>query len=174
MQGDFEFQINGMPHRVAGVAAGLPLIEFLRDNLLTSVKDSCVTVGCGACSVLLSVVPFSYPGRNKPQERAKVDFDVLHNARLRVRQLAENAGIDTEVGTDGYPNFDYLIGPDGRENWQTLLIRGKKAGAFLSVVLTGDIGVLKPGDEASTLVLAPDGQEIAGGLVERKDYEIVR
>jgi glycine hydroxymethyltransferase len=116
--------------------------------------------------LLLAIVPFSYPGRAIPQARAKIDFDVLHNARNRVRELAATAGIDTEAEADGYPHFDYLVEPDGEEKWKTIVIRGEKAKAFLDVVLTSDVTSIEKGDDVTSHVLAPDGQEIASGVLQ--------
>lgn len=56
MQGDFEFSINGAPHRAGGSASGKSLLEYLRENLLIAAKDACGHGGCGACSVLLADV----------------------------------------------------------------------------------------------------------------------
>ena len=47
--------------------------------------------------LLLACAPHSVPAAHgKPQRRAKVDFKMLNEARLRVRALAESAGIDFE------------------------------------------------------------------------------
>ena len=53
MQADFEFHINGLPHRAGGASASLRLLDYLRDSMLTSAKDACGGGGCGACSVLV-------------------------------------------------------------------------------------------------------------------------
>ncbi len=66
MQGDFEFLINGTPHRAGGVSSATSLLGYLRDNLLVAAKDACGAGGCGACSVLLVDVD----GRGEPAMRA--------------------------------------------------------------------------------------------------------
>jgi xanthine dehydrogenase small subunit len=53
MQSDFEFHINGVPHRAGGASASLRLLDYLRENMLTAAKDGCGDGGCGACSILL-------------------------------------------------------------------------------------------------------------------------
>ncbi len=58
--------------------------------------------------VLLSATPFSLEGRKGGLRRAKIDFSVLENARIRVRDLAEKAGIDPQPKMHGYPHFYYL------------------------------------------------------------------
>ena len=113
--------------------------------------------------LLLAMQPFHY----SDQDRAKVSFEALQNARARVRNLAAGAGVDTTVKADGYPHFDYLVEPTGVEDWQTLLIRGEKAATFLDIALTSDVLVLsRPGSKQDTCVLSPDGEEIAHGVLQ--------
>ncbi len=38
----------------------------------------------------------------------KLDFNVLNDARLRVRKLAEEAGIDFKYKKSDYPHFYYI------------------------------------------------------------------
>lgn len=66
MQGDFEFFINGAPHRAGGAATGESLLGYLRENLLIAAKDACGHGGCGACSVLVADID----GRGDPAWRA--------------------------------------------------------------------------------------------------------
>ena len=54
MQGDFEFTINGAPHRAGGSALGLSLLAYLRDNMLTAAKGGCDGGCTGTCSVLIA------------------------------------------------------------------------------------------------------------------------
>src|SRR3972149_7315045 len=42
------------------------------------------------------------------QRRAKLDFQTLNVARLKVRKLAEKAGIDFKFKKSGYPHFYYV------------------------------------------------------------------
>ena len=53
MQSDFEFHINGVPHRAAGAPASTRLLDFMRENMQTAAKEACSGGACGACSVLL-------------------------------------------------------------------------------------------------------------------------
>ncbi len=53
MQSDFEFFINGNSHRGGGTPAQWGLLDYLRENRMTSAKDACDRGACGACSVLL-------------------------------------------------------------------------------------------------------------------------
>ncbi len=47
--------------------------------------------------VLLACKPYSVETRQGLAQRAKVDFNVLEDAKLRSRDLAEAAGVDFEV-----------------------------------------------------------------------------
>src|SRR5678816_2258849 len=59
--------------------------------------------------VLLACAPHAVDTvRKGRQRRAKLDFNVLNDARLRVRKLAEKAGIDFKYKKSGYPHFYYI------------------------------------------------------------------
>jgi glycine hydroxymethyltransferase len=147
--------------RPSGIRLGTPWIsqrgfgETEIDQLADIIAD-----------LLLAAVPFSYSGRRRPLARAKVDFELLQDIRLRVRDLAASVGIDTEAQADGYPHFHYREAADNRPDPQTLQIRGDLARAFLHIALTSDVFALKPGSSQPTRVLGRDGAELAQGTVE--------
>ncbi|NTV37989.1 MAG: serine hydroxymethyltransferase, partial [Anaerolineales bacterium] len=59
--------------------------------------------------VLLACAPHSVDTVKKgKQRRAKLDFNVLNDARLKIRTLAEKAGIDFKYKKSGYPHFFYI------------------------------------------------------------------
>jgi glycine hydroxymethyltransferase len=58
--------------------------------------------------LLQSASPYALGGRKSPLQRAKVDFNTLEAAKLRVRVLAERAGIDYEPTRSRYPHFAYI------------------------------------------------------------------
>ena len=56
--------------------------------------------------VLLACAPHSVDTVKKgKQRRAKLDFKVLNDAKVKVRKLAESAGIDFKFKKSGYPHF---------------------------------------------------------------------
>lgn len=124
--------------------------------------------------VLHACVPFSYTGKKGAEPRAKIDFDVMQQAKLDVRDLAASVGIDTEVPAEDYPHFYYLEPENEMVNWQTLVIRGAEATAFLQAALTSDVLALQPGQQQPTRLLRPDGGEITRGVLERagSDYRL--
>ncbi len=58
------------------------------------------------------------------QRRAKLDFKLLNAARLKVRTLAENAGIDFKYEESGYPYFSFI---DDRSKSGVFKIAGPRA-----------------------------------------------
>ncbi len=115
--------------------------------------------------VLLGCVPFSYGGKKGPEPRAKIDFDLLQQAKQRTRDLAASVGIDTDAAADDYPHFYYMDSP-APTGWTTLAITGELATTFLNTALTSDVLALKTGDQQATWLLEADGQPISGGVLE--------
>lgn len=124
--------------------------------------------------VLQAARPYVLEGRRGELPRAKVDFDVLEAARLRVRTLAEKAGVDFQPSSHGYPHFYYLDDYDRDQQASvTFEIGGSQAGQFLSYALTSDVDGLAPGSSQATRVITPQGS-IEGMLtcVDMKTYRL--
>ncbi len=117
-------------------------------------------------AVLKACVPFSYSGRLRPQARAKIDFDVLQQARLRVRDLAARVGIDVDAEADDYPHFAYLQPDSDSADWQTLKVEGAEAAAFLHTALTSSVHALQPGDQQPAWVWGASGPAMSRVIVE--------
>ena len=94
--------------------------------------------------VLQACVPFSLMGRIRPLARAKVDFDVLQHAKVRVRDLSASVGIDTDAGVDSYPHF-YYADAQADDKWYEIGVRGDVATSYLHTVLTSDVHTLADG-----------------------------
>jgi glycine hydroxymethyltransferase len=118
--------------------------------------------------VMKACVPFSYPGKKRAEARARIDFDVLMQARLDVAELAGDVGIDTDVKMDGYPHLD-LLHADIVYGFQTLFVRGAEAANFLDAALTSDVRGLAVGEQQPTWLLEANGKPITRGYVERAD-----
>ncbi|MCA9907002.1 MAG: serine hydroxymethyltransferase, partial [Anaerolineae bacterium] len=116
--------------------------------------------------VIKACVPFSYTGKRREEPRAKIDFDVLQQAKLDVEALAKSVGIDTDVKADGYPHFHYMFA-DTVYGWQTLFIRGAQATKFLDAALTCDVHGLEDGRQQPTWILAPDGKPMSRAFLEK-------
>ncbi len=103
--------------------------------------------------VLKSVIPYRLEGRKGETLRAKVDFDVLEQAKLRVRSLASAAGRDGVACCHGYPHFYYLDDPTS----DVLELRGERVRQYLDYAFTCDVSALEPGQSAPTSLHTPKG-----------------
>ncbi len=111
--------------------------------------------------VLLAATPHTVvTPKGKSLRRAKVDFKVLNEARLRVRQLAETAGIDFKPGSHGYPHFYYI--DDKAENG-VYDIKGCDVRQFLNYTVSSDLSALEYGKSQPTKIFTPLG-EVSGTL----------
>lgn len=117
-----------------------------------------VEVGNIMADVLLATKPYSLETRKGDAVRAKVDFDVLQDARLRVRRLAESAGIDYEPTRHGYPHFYFIDDqPERKGAWAIYDIQGVNVRGFVNYVFTSDAETLKPGEHQKTSIMGPKG-----------------
>ena len=90
--------------------------------------------------------------------RAKVDFSVLERAKLKVRDLAVQAGIDYEPAEFAYPHFYYLDDEVDRESSTiSYEIVGEKIREFLNYMLSSDIESLEADQSQPTHIYTPEG-----------------
>ncbi|MFN8372852.1 MAG: glycine cleavage system aminomethyltransferase GcvT [Anaerolineae bacterium] len=125
------------------------------------------TLGDIIADVLFACKPFSYTGKKRAEPRAKVDFDTFQQAKLRVRNLVDSVGIDTDAKADDYPHFFYLDGEV--EGWHTLRISGERADEFLQVALTCDVYGLPNKGQEPTYILNADGSVMSHALLEASE-----
>ena len=93
--------------------------------------------------VLLAAAPHSVPpAHGKPQRRAKLDFNTLNDARLRVRRLAMEAGIDFEPTMHAYPHFYYI---DDQATTGVFDLAGTRLRQFLDYAVSSDLSALQAG-----------------------------
>ena len=109
--------------------------------------------------LLQATVPYTQSGRKGDLSRAKVDFLFLEDAKLRVRDLAQEAGIDFIPARHGYPHFYYLDDDtSNRAPWDALDLAGEHVRKFLNYILTSDVEQLKPGESQATSVILPQSR----------------
>ena len=118
--------------------------------------------------LLLAIKPFSYTSRRGLQARGKIDFDVLQNARLSVRDIAERLGTDSDAPLPGYPHFAYSD-DDYSPGWHTFEVSGVDAQTFLQLALTADVMTLADGQTIATNILEPDGRIMSHASISRHD-----
>jgi len=120
--------------------------------------------------LLKACKPYSLPGRRRPLSRAKVDFDALNDARLRVRDLAEHLAIDYEPTKSGYPHFYYIDDPLPDSPYVTIELDGEETGQVLRWVTCARPEVMKDG--ASSAVHIHAGGEKVEGVLKRVNQHV--
>ena len=105
--------------------------------------------------VLLACAPHSVDTvRKGRQRRAKVDFNVLNTAKLRVRKLTEKAGIDFKYKKSGYPHYYFV---DDKSKTGVFELTGFRVRQMLDFAVSSDLSALKPGESQATTIATPKG-----------------
>jgi glycine hydroxymethyltransferase len=136
-----------------GIRYGTPWItqRGLREPEMVKLADI-------MADLLFATHPYAVEGRRGDALRAKVDFTALQDAKMRVRDLAESAGIDFTPAKHGYPHFYYLDDqPSGRGPQAGFDLSGDKIRQYLNFVLSSDVEALQPGDRQNTRLYTPQG-----------------
>lgn len=125
--------------------------------------------------VLLAAAPHSVDTPHQGRiRRAKIDFKVLEEARLKVRALAEQAGIDFEPTRHGYPHFYYLDDQPADQNGLAAFdLLGERVRQMLDYAASSDLSALQVGQAQATRLVTPLG-EIRGTLscIEHDYYRL--
>ena len=108
--------------------------------------------------VLLACAPHAVDTvRKGRQRRAKIDFNVLNNARLRVRKLAEKAGIDFKYKKSGYPHFYYIDDKVKAKDNAVFALTGTRIRQMLDYAASSDLSALSQGQSQATTIATPKG-----------------
>ncbi len=99
--------------------------------------------------VLKACRPYTQAGRKSNLFRAKVDFDALNDAKIKIRNLAQGVGIDFTPAQHGYPHFYYLDEPMPT-GYMQIEIEGDRAAEFLYWATSNDVYALKEGESQGT------------------------
>lgn len=132
--------------KASGIRFGTPWMtqRGLKENDMVTVADV-------MADLLKACTPYTVETRKGPASRAKVDFSVLQDARLRVRALAEKAGIDFTPTQHGYPHFYYIDDAfKSKSGWAALDLYGKNLYHFVNYAFASDVEALKPGQSQKT------------------------
>ncbi|HLA06902.1 MAG TPA: glycine cleavage system aminomethyltransferase GcvT [Anaerolineales bacterium] len=110
--------------------------------------------------VLLACAPHSVDTvRKGRQRRAKVDFKVLNDAKLKIRKLANSAGIDFKPTKNGYPHFYYIDDKAaGGGSISTYELSGQRVRQVLDYAVSSDLSALKKGKTQATEISTPKGK----------------
>jgi glycine hydroxymethyltransferase len=113
--------------------------------------------------LLQSAKPYSLGGRKGELQRAKVDFKVLEAAKLRVRVMAEGAGIDYEPQRSRYPHFAYIDDSYG-DGQLAFEMEGTDIREFINYAFSSDAEDLAKG-QAQPSSLWTDMGIVEGSLI---------
>ncbi|MFT3890455.1 MAG: serine hydroxymethyltransferase [Anaerolineales bacterium] len=115
--------------------------------------------------VLLACAPHAVDTVKKgKQRRAKLDFNVLENAKLRVRKLTEKAGIDFKYKKSGYPHFYFI---DDKSTSGVFELSGQRVRQMLDYAVSSDLSALVKGKTQVTSIATPKG--VVKGLLKNVD-----
>lgn len=119
--------------------------------------------------VLLACAPHAVDTVRKGRaRRAKLDFNVLNDAKLRVRKLAEKAGIDFKFSRSGYPHFYYIDDKVKARDNAVFELSGARARQVLDYAASSDLSALQKGQSQATTIATPKGV-VRGALVNVDD-----
>lgn len=107
--------------------------------------------------LLKACTPYYQESGKSASRRAKIDFSVLEESKLQVRDLAQNAGIDFEPARFDYPHFYYL---DAKPAGKTTVfeLSGERIRPFMNYAFSSDVELLKRGESQVTRLYTPRGQ----------------
>jgi glycine hydroxymethyltransferase len=106
--------------------------------------------------VLLACAPHSVDTVKKgKQRRAKLDFNVLNEAKLKIRKLTESAGIDFKPTKHGYPHFYYI---NDKSTSGVFELSGRRVRQMLDFAVSSDLSDLKKGKTQATEISTPKGK----------------
>lgn len=104
--------------------------------------------------VLLGIQPYAFRTRKGDEPRAKIDFGLLEDIKIRVRALAEKAGFDGEQTRTGYPHFYYLDDePKAKSGWVAYDLYGENIRNIVNYSFTSDVEALQPGQSQKTRLI---------------------
>lgn len=127
------------------------------------VKDS-IALADLITDLLQGSAPYRQASTRRYKSRAKLEFELLEQTKIKVRDLALKKGIDFDPPQHGYPHFYYLDdNPDAKQDRAAYDLRGESVDVFLNFVLSSDVESLGNGQVQPAKLFA-DGQEIEGVL----------
>ena len=160
----------------SGIRLGTPWITQRGFNEKTSRQLADIIA-----DVLLACAPHSVDTVRKGRaRRAKLDFNVLNDAKLRVKKLAQAAGIDFKPTKNGYPHFYYIddkvkgIGNlltrrsskrEGIPPMAVFELSGDRVRQVLNYAVSSDLSALPVGQSQMTTITTPHPHKRTGDVV---------
>ena len=136
-------------------------------------EEDMVSVANIIADILLATTPYSVETRKGPASRAKVDFNVLQDARLRVRDLVAKASHDVTPAKSGYPHFYYIDDqPESNAEVVALDLRGSHLAHYLNYVFSSSVNSLKDGQSQPSILHTPVHD--VSGMLTRVNADLFR
>ena len=165
----------------SGIRLGTPWITQRGFDEVTSREVADIIA-----DVLLACAPHAVDTpRHGRQRRAKIDFNVLNDARAHVRALAEKAGLDFKYRKRGYPHFYYVddklqqavrpfSGQDKTPAHAVFELRGSGVRQVLDYAASSDLSALKKRASQATTIATPRGT-VKGALInlDGRTYQLL-
>lgn len=118
------------------------------------------------------ITPYNMTGGKKADRRAKVDFKVLEDAKLRVAALAKQAeNVTQSPFVHGYPHF-FDVSDNQEKAWASFKLAGNQIRHFVTYAFASDIEALQAGEAQPTLLHTTDG-DVEGFLLCQDPYTFV-
>ncbi len=131
------------------------------------------TVGDLIADILFAIKPYTVETRKGPAQRAKVDFAVLEDAKIKIRNLCEKAGVDLPYQHGGYPHFYYLDDqPTSTASYAAIELRGERVLHFVNYCFSSDVEDLEIGQNQPANLNTP--VKTIKGYLKRSDKSIYR
>ena len=123
--------------RASGIRLGTP---WLTQRGL--VEKDMLEIADIIADLLFATRPYFYNKGSKKLLRAKVDFDALEDAKIRVRAITERALSNGSQSTSGYPLYFFVddkLDPSGDSKYVSFKISGSNVRQVLNYVVANDI-----------------------------------
>jgi glycine hydroxymethyltransferase len=109
------------------------------------------------CDLFCAVTPYKMPGRTRTLQHAKVDFNILEDAKRRVIALAEKADPLIDLPKyHGYPHF-FSLDDNIEAEWARFSLSGDQIRMFLDYTLVSEIENLDEGESQATMIHTSEG-----------------
>ncbi len=143
----------------SGIRLGTPWItqRGFDEQATTEIADQ-------IADLLLACKPYRQFSSRRLSQRAKVDYQTLETVKMKVRDIAINAGIDYSPIQSSYPHFYFKDDqPLSDGEYTTYEVSGAEATAFLNYALASDLDALSEAHQQATQVNAA-GEVIPGSV----------
>ena len=151
----------------SGIRMGTPWV-----TQLGMIDDDMVNIANIIADVLHACSPYSISGSKGIIRRAKIQYDVLENAKIRIRELLEKFHTEKHPIVTGYPQQYFLddYGDINKDCDICFKLHGDSIRQFLNFTVASDIESLEP-SKYQNIIFYADGKEIIGKIFLEKQNE---